>query len=707
MGTFTSNLQKEVNFLPEWEAKKPLNDKYSYQLDGQPIFSSNQDLKTKPNGVVLDSWVGDLIINHVRNPKIVDSLIVDKFNLKLDDTYVSSRDAYVTNLDRSQDYFRHLLNINNYTRYIIREGNYTYIGNDGTTKPDLSVYQGTSYENEDPVIFGFDIILDNISSPLLNGSVEDFISIYGKIISEIASRQNVIYDFKNQLKKIFKTKGEIQNNNASVSLGSAILGAFGLETSTPLISSDFDSYAWGSNDQESTFTYGKKSYLSHYIQKIVGLDQLVERNTTETHKPFSEWPKNKLTISFYEDVSGTIGALAHLYKLLYWSVPNGKSIIPENLLRFNCDIVISEIRNYKRVMKAKEEGNIKVIKDNVSKYIYSLKECQFFFSKMPHDADIDLSNTKVYGDGGPGYDIEMNWKFASTKFQKWTKDGYKGYNTGTIWKKGKESPKFNFSVPNIPPIVFDDYNSDNYHGNLSKNKNEQNTTTTENLSVNNVNIYKSTYNDSNKDYVKFINKYQLVKAEGFGVVEISNPTDYYNGNIVDKSGKLDNIAENSNKKAVDEAKANTDKISNTENIFLKPNKNTNITSSNTFNIFNTNNKSITNTNNSNSIKNIFNTTTTTSIISTVSTSLINIYKMQNNSTLNNSMFTTIGNIFTMTKQENNSNNNSNIVNIYTKPNTIIKNSIIYAIFNIYTKQNKDSLKNSVFTKIGNIFKNKI
>lgn len=689
MGTFTSNLQKEVNFLPEWEAKKPLNDKYSYQLDGQPIFSSNQDLKTKPNGVVLDSWVGDLIINHVRNPKIVDSLLVDKFNLKLDDTYISSRDAYVTNLDRSQDYFRHLLNINNYTRYIIREGNYTYIGNDGTTKPDLSVYQGTSYENEDPVIFGFDIILDSISSPLLNGSVEDFIKLYS-FISEISNRNSVIYDFKNQLKKIFKTKGEIKNTNT--------VGDF--------LSLDFDSYAWGSNDQESSFTYGKKSYLSHYIQKITGLDQLVERNTTESHKPFSEWPKNKLTISFYEDVSGTIGALAHLYKLLYWSVPNGKSIIPENLLRFNCDIVISEIRNYKRVMKAKEEGNIKIIKDNVSKYIYSLKECQFFFSKMPHDADIDLSNTKVYGDGGPGYDIEMNWKFASTKFQKWTKDGYKGYNTGTIWKKGKETPKFNFSVPNIQPIVFEDYNSDNYHVNLSKNKNEQNTTTTENVSVNNVNIYKSTYNDSNKDYVKFINKYQLVKAEGFGVVEISNPTDYYNGNTVDKSTKLDNIAENSNKKAIDEAKANTDKISNNENIFLKPNTiNTNIIS-NIFNIFKTNSQSITNINNNNSIKNIFNTSPTTSIISTISTSLINIYKMQNNSILSNSKYTLISNIFTTVKQQNTS-KNSNIVNIYTKPNTIIKNSIVYAIFNIYTKQNKDSLKNSVFTTIGNIFKNKI
>ncbi len=86
------------------------------------------------------------------------------------------------------------------------------------------------------------------------------------------------------------------------------------------------------------------------------------------------------------------------------------------------------------------------------------------------------------------------------------------------------------------------------------------------------------------------------------------------------------IAENSNKKAVDEAKANTDKISNTENIFLKPNKiNTNI-AVNSFNIFKTNNQSITNTNNNNSIKNIFKASPTTSIVSTISTSLINIYK---------------------------------------------------------------------------------
>ena len=81
--------------------------------------------------------------------------------------------------------------------------------------------------------------------------------------------------------------------------------------------------------------------------------------------------------------------------------------------------------------------------------------------------------------------------------------------------------------------------------------------------------------------------------------------------------------------------------------------------------------------------------------------------MQNNSILNNYKFTTISNIFTMINQQNNTNNNSNIVNIYTKPGTLMKNYVVYSIFNIYTKQNKDSLKNSVFTTIGNIFKNKI
>ena len=45
-----------------------------------------------------------------------------------------------------------------------------------------------------------------------------------------------------------------------------------------------------------------KEYIPEWYkkssQKIKGLDQLVERNTTEVHKPFSEWPKNKLTILF-------------------------------------------------------------------------------------------------------------------------------------------------------------------------------------------------------------------------------------------------------------------------------------------------------------------------------------------------------------------------------------------------------------------------
>ena len=688
MGTFKSDLQKEVNLLPNWNENanptdyaKSLNDKYNYQLNGREIFSENTSLKERPSGVSLNNWMGDLIQNHIQNPKIAEFYKIDKWKLNLEDNYLSSRDAFVSYYDRSQDYFRHRLNINNHTKKVMTDGNYTYIGTDGTN-PNFSDYSGTSYENEDPVIYGFDIILDSISSPLLNKSVEDFITQFSSI-TEIASRKDVIFDFKQQLKKIFKTKGQI---------------SFG-ETKLKPQSSDFDDYAWSTNGQgkETSFMHGKVSYLSHYIQKIDGLDQLVERNTTEAHKPFSEWPKNKLTISFYEDVSGTMGSLAHLYKLLYWSVSNGKSLIPENLLRFNCEIVISEIRNFKRVIKAKNDNNIKVVRDNVSRYIYSLRECQFFFNKMPHDSTIDLSNTKVYGDGGPGFDIEMNWKFASTRFEKWTEDtgktgNYVGYNSGTVWRAKKSSPSFHYHTADslklreikngLEENMVDDYtktdrytgltkhspsvnpnnnNQNNTDPNSNPNPNNNNQNSIENIDISNVNIYNST----NKDYIKFINKYQLVKSDGGSISQVANPMEYYENDILKNSGNLKDIY---NSQSNNYISANTQ----TTNTFNNVNNNSNNTLSNT----------------------------------TVSSSLTNIYKKQNANQLNNSQFSAV-NIFTLTNVVNNNNNSSNAFNIYNKPSTLIKNSVIYAIFNIYTKQNNNSLKNSVFTTIGNIFKNKI
>ena len=80
----------------------------------------------------------------------------------------------------------------------------------------------------------------------------------------------------------------------------------------------------------------------------------------------TDYNKDVIKLNFLEDLSATMGTLAHLYKLLYWSRPNGKGLIPENLLRFNCDIIVSECRNFNRVRKAANtSGDLEIIKDNV------------------------------------------------------------------------------------------------------------------------------------------------------------------------------------------------------------------------------------------------------------------------------------------------------------------------------------------------------
>ena len=83
-------------------------------------------------------------------------------------------------------------------------------------------------------------------------------------------------------------------------------------------------------------------------------------------------------------------------------------LIPENLLRFNCQIIISECRNFNRVKKSLANGNLEVIKDNLSRYVYSLRECQFYFDKMPHgnDSDVGLQGPQIYDNHSAFFDFK-------------------------------------------------------------------------------------------------------------------------------------------------------------------------------------------------------------------------------------------------------------------------------------------------------------
>lgn len=348
------------------------------------------------------------------------SIEIPKSNASLKDAPYSMRDIPLIFNDYRYDYFKHGLQV-------LENLNPIENPESGSSNARLSNFTSTPFENNDPVMFGFEIVIDAVSSPLLNGSILDFINNYSGI-SEVAARRQVYEDFKQQFIKFFRTKGTVRISDLQV----------------PTLSK-MNVNSANQDSQANIFWPGKKAYLGYFIKKITGLELLVENNKGETMKYFADYKKDMISLSFLEDVSLSVATLTHLYKLLYWSKPSGKNIIPENLLRFNCDIIISECRNFQRTRKAAESGNLEIIKDNLSRHIYSLRECQFWFDKMPHNNDIDIGGQgpQVYDE----YTMSFDYKYVTNKFERFVPSGdfgqYVGYNAGAIWKIGNPGEREN------------------------------------------------------------------------------------------------------------------------------------------------------------------------------------------------------------------------------------------------------------------------
>lgn len=329
----------------------------------------------------------------------------------------STRDMYTIFNDVTTDYFKHGLQVVNEVTP----------GQTGTTP----------FENQDPVIFGFDIVINNIYSPLFNGSIDVFLKNY-EMVNEINVRKEVYEDFKNQFQKIFKTRTplKIDPDKLRITRGKE-----------PPIQKN-----------NNIFNFGKKAYLGYYLKGIKGLGALVENNTPGTKKFITDYGKDLITLDFQgDDVSLSLGTLAYLYKLLYWSRPQGKGIVPENLLRFNCEIIISELRNFKRVRRAVDSGNVEIVKDNLSRYVYSLRECQFYFDKLPHEENIDMAGqTKTYD----AHSVSFDYKFSSCKLEKFVPSGdfgvYASYDMGAMWKIGNPGARQQRSGGESTVTVFDE-----------------------------------------------------------------------------------------------------------------------------------------------------------------------------------------------------------------------------------------------------------
>jgi hypothetical protein len=390
------------------------------------LIVPNKDFKGLDNPTIIgkklinyefDDWLGQKITPNGLIPietrdRFEESKNLPKTKADLKNSPYSTRDNYLIFNDSGTDYFKHGLQVLNHLTPIENPVN-------GLSDLRLSQFKNTPFENQDPIIFGFEVVIDGISSPLLNGSVSDFLNNYN-MISEIKSKIPVYEDFKQQFIKFFKTIGTITINNEQVNLS---------KTKTGYSHSD---------SPKSLFQSGRQAYMSHYLKKVEGLNLLTESNAAEKKKYLVSYRTDVIKLDFTEDVSMSLGTLAHLYKLMYWSKPNGKSLVPENLLRFNCDIIVSEVRNFNRVRKAIGDGDLEVIKDNLSRYVYSLRECQFYFNSMPHPTSIDLSEQAKTHDVTT---LEFDFKYSTVKFEKFmeTNNGfgqYVGYDGGAIWKVG-------------------------------------------------------------------------------------------------------------------------------------------------------------------------------------------------------------------------------------------------------------------------------
>lgn len=276
------------------------------------------------------------------------------------------------------DYFQDLNSPYGKERHI-QNGQFT--SDSGTTQPNtkdiyLGSYIRTTDDNEDPTMLGYDLVIKVADSPLFNKSIDSFIKLMSDLgNSEVGSRQSILDEFKTQFYRFIKNDESISTNS-------------------------------------ETFL-GKSGVKTYYLKGIGGLDNLNETNDSNKIKSFVDYGAEFITLEFYEDVTQNIGYLASLYKMLSWSRINGKQIIPENLLRFDIDITITEIRKYNRVFK-NVDNSVDVYADLISKYTYTLYECQFFFDKLPHGDSLDLSSPSLIDK----YQFKFNYKYSTMKFTK-------------------------------------------------------------------------------------------------------------------------------------------------------------------------------------------------------------------------------------------------------------------------------------------------
>lgn len=130
----------------------------------------------------------------------------------------------------------------------------------------------------------------------------------------------------------------------------------------------------------------QKNLKQHYILSIDGIQKL--------DNPFVDFKEDELKVTLNEDVRLYSNKLAFAYRNLSFSKAYGKKLIPENLLRFNMYIKISDQRSFTRNTKDSDPMR-DAMRNAYSRIIYELKDCEMTFENS-------LPNEMTMGSTGSG-----------------------------------------------------------------------------------------------------------------------------------------------------------------------------------------------------------------------------------------------------------------------------------------------------------------
>lgn len=186
-----------------------------------------------------------------------------------------------------------------------------------TSAEDAFRYSKNIESFEDPTYLIFHLKIDEDSSPLFDGK-NSAMSFIDRYsnISEIENRKPILLTFQRNLKEILNKK--------------------------------------------------------YYINSIGGLDKLVNK--------MAKYGDDILTITLSEDVALRASLLAELYNNLSYSYKNQRYLIPENCLRFDLMLEITDMRTFNIVNKV-DGQYVSTTNTNPPRMIYTLHDCNFNFFK--------------------------------------------------------------------------------------------------------------------------------------------------------------------------------------------------------------------------------------------------------------------------------------------------------------------------------------